>query len=104
MEQAVTVHFRYGSTDLSRLFALEDRLEDAIRISNAGEYDGHEIRIDGHDGILFMYGPDADRLLEVVLPVLKTADFMEGAEITRRYGPAQTGAREMTTTIRWPKP
>ena len=29
-EHAVLVAFQYGSTDLSRLFALEDRLEKAI--------------------------------------------------------------------------
>ena len=59
-EQAVIVQFRYGSTDLSRLHALEDRLESVIKASGVGEYDGHEIAVDGSDGVLYMYGPDAE--------------------------------------------
>jgi hypothetical protein len=35
-EQAVIVHFKYGSRDLSRLFALEDKLEKAILKARAG--------------------------------------------------------------------
>ena len=99
MEQAVIVHFHYGSTDLSRLFALEDRLGDAIAAAKAGEMDGHEIAVDGSDGIYYMYGPDADRLFSVVLPVLKSSDFMKGAEVRRRYGPAKGNSREVVTKI-----
>jgi hypothetical protein len=99
MEQAVIVHFQYGSTDLSRLFALQDRLERAIDAAQAGELDGHEIAVDGSDGFYYMYGPDADRLFAVVLPVLKSADFMKGAEVRQRYGPPQDNSREVVTVI-----
>ena len=98
MEQAVIVHFLYGSTDLQRLHALEDRLEKAIAATKAGEFDGNEIATDGSDGFLYMYGPDADRLFEVVMPILHSANFMEGATVRRRYGPPNEG-REVTVTI-----
>jgi hypothetical protein len=41
-----------------------------------------------------MYGPDADRLLEVVQPVLEACSFMRGARITLRYGPPAADVRE----------
>lgn len=98
-EHALIVHFMYGSKDLSRLFALEDRLETAIKNSNAGEYDGHEVNVDGSDGFLYMYGPNADRLLNVVEPILKSTDFMRGAKATKRYGPPGPGVKEATFVI-----
>jgi len=57
-DHAVIVHFQYGSTDLSRLFVLEDELERAIAAAGAGEFDGNEVAADGSDGYLYMYGPD----------------------------------------------
>ncbi|GMV92378.1 MAG: hypothetical protein AMXMBFR82_21560 [Candidatus Hydrogenedentota bacterium] len=96
---AVIVHFQYGSTDLSRIFQLEKRLEDAIETSRAGEYDGNEIAVDGSDGSLYMYGPDADRLFDVVRPILESTDFMQGAKVMLRYGPPEDGVEEKTLIL-----
>jgi hypothetical protein len=49
-EHAVVVHFSYGSTDLSLLFELEEKLEAAIAKAAAGEFDGNEVAVDGSDG------------------------------------------------------
>ena len=97
-EQAVIVSFQYGSTDLSRLFQLEDRLERAILAASAGELDGNEMAVDGSHGSLYMYGPDADVLFRAVRPILEAADFMRGARVQIRYGPAgpDTPASEVT--------
>ena len=99
VEQAVIVHFQYGSTDLGQLFALEGLLEKAIADAKVGEYDGNEVREDGADGYLYMYGPNADRLFETVIPILTKTDFMAGAVVKRRYGPPKDGVREVSTTI-----
>lgn len=77
-----------------RLFALEDKLEKAIAISGAGEYDGNEIAVDGSDGYLYMYGPDADRLYLVVKPILEITPFTKGAHVTKRYGPLKSSTKE----------
>jgi len=98
-EQAVIVYFAYGSTDLDRLFALEEELRAAIADAGAGEYDGNEIAHDGSDGTLFMSGPDADRLFHVVEPILRTAPFMKGARLKRRYGAAGSGAHETISVL-----
>ncbi|MCC2616070.1 hypothetical protein LJ739_07440 [Aestuariibacter halophilus] len=99
-EQAVIVHFyNYGSKDLTRLFALEDKLEKAITKSGVGEYDGNEIAVDGSDGFLYMYGPDADRLFLVVKPILEETPFTKGADVTKRYGPPESSTKEAHVII-----
>ena len=98
-DQAVIVQFSYGSRDLSPLFELEDRLETAIEAAQAGEYDGNEIAVDGSGGSLYMYGPDADRLAEVILPLLEAVSFMRGAAITKRYGPPGDGVSEVEIEV-----
>jgi hypothetical protein len=98
-EHAVIVHFTYGSTDLGRLFALEEKLEVAIAEAKAGEFDGDEIAVDGSDGSLWMYGPDADRLFQVVEPILRASPFMRGARVKLRYGPPADGVLEKELTI-----
>src|SRR5688572_32809627 len=99
-EHAVIVTFAYiGSTDLDPLFALESQLESAINAARVGEYDGNEVAVDGSDGTLYMYGPDADKLFAVVRPVLKATPYMNGAKVTLRFGPPADGVREREVTI-----
>ncbi len=83
---AMIVNFDYGSTELAPLHALEDELEQVIKEADVGVFDGHEIALDGSDGFYYMYGPDADRLAEVALPVLRQSEFCKGARITLRFG------------------
>jgi len=80
-EHAVLVHFTYGSTDLSRVFSLEERLEKVIAAAGVGEFDGNEVATDGSDGTLYMYGPDADALFAAVRPVLEATDFRGGGRV-----------------------
>lgn len=98
-EHAVLVLFAYGSTELSPLFALEERLETAIATAGVGELDGNEIATDGSDGTLYMYGSDADALFAVVRPVLESTDFMRGARVRLRYGPPAEGVRELEVVL-----
>ncbi|MFE0752608.1 hypothetical protein ACFW16_01545 [Inquilinus sp. NPDC058860] len=99
LEHAVIVHFSYGSNDLEALFALEEKLESAIASAGVGELDGNEIAADGSDGNLYMYGPDADRLFDVIRPVLESAPFMRGAQVLKRYGPPGDGVRQSIVII-----
>lgn len=99
MEHAVIVNFNYGTTNLQPMFDLEEKLGNAIASAQAGEYDGNEIAVDGSDGSLYMYGPDADRLFSVAKPVLESADFMRGAKVTLRYGPPKDGIPKKVLTL-----
>src|SRR5688572_4211671 len=55
---------------LDALFALEDELVALLEGTNLGELDGNEIAIDGSDGRIYLYGPDADALFAAIEPVL----------------------------------
>ncbi|TWT77397.1 hypothetical protein Pla123a_20580 [Posidoniimonas polymericola] len=98
-EQAVIVYFQYSGPDLEDLFTLEERLEKAIAKEGVGEYDGNEVAVDGRDGYLYMYGPDADRLFEVVKPVLAASSEIGKAVARLRYGPPEDGVRETHVRI-----
>jgi hypothetical protein len=98
-EHAVIVKFEYGSTDLDALFELEDQLESVLERGGAGEYDGHEIAVDGSDGLLYMYGPDADALFSAVKPTLINSTAIKNAVATLRYGPPEDGIRETSIPI-----
>jgi hypothetical protein len=92
VEQAVIVHLRlsdgrFGSSEEGEsLYALEDQLKRAIEDASAGEFDGDEFG-EG-ECVLFMYGPDADRLFEAVEPLLKTTPAAAGGYAIKRYGEA----------------
>ena len=95
VEHAVIVTFAYGgSTDLDPLFALERQLESAIATARVGEYDGNAVAVDGSDGTLYMYGPDADKLFAAIRPTLEACSFMRGAVVKLRYGPPADGVQE----------
>ena len=95
-EHAVIVHFRYGKSDVRPIFELQDVLEAAIESASVGDLDGNEIATDGSDGYFYMYGPSADRLFEVVKPILLSVAFMHGAEIRKIYGaPGGDAPREV---------
>lgn len=85
-EHSVVVHFNYGNKDWDPFFAWEEKFEAAIAASGAGEYDGNELAVDGSDGTLFLYGPDADKLFAVAKPQLETATLLKNVEATLRYG------------------
>lgn len=99
VEHAVIVRFEYGSTDLTSLFELEDQLESALEDTDAGYYDGHEIAVDGSDGLLFFFGPDADALFGAISATLLASSAIKNAIATLRYGPPEDGIRQAEVVI-----
>jgi hypothetical protein len=92
VEHAVIAHIRltegkFGSeTERAALALLAEDLERVIDERQAGEFDGEEF---GDGGcVLYMYGPDADRLFEVVEPVLRAMPMAQGGFVIKRYGSA----------------
>ena len=88
-EHAVLVHITNARAELG-LDEIEDPLIEAIAAANAGEFDGNEIG--PVDATLYMYGPDADRLFEVVKRVIAMLDIPADVQAVRRYG--EPGAPE----------
>jgi hypothetical protein len=98
-EHAVIVEFDYGSTDLGPLFALEKQLERSILAAGVGEFDGNEMAVDGSNGSLWMYGPNADQLFAVVRPVLEQSTAIRNAVATLRYGPPKDKVRRVKVSL-----
>jgi hypothetical protein len=100
MAQAVIVHLRLnrncaGSVALhDALLALQDRIAIAIDESVVGEFDGD--LVGQGECILYMYGPDADRLFEAVEPLLKSFALGSSGYAIKRYGDVyDSNAREV---------
>jgi hypothetical protein len=77
---------------------IEVHLEQAIRKAGVGEFDGDEFG--GGFCVLYMYGPDADKLAAVVLPILRSTRPEPGSYVVKRYGTAlDLNAREETLVL-----
>lgn len=98
-QQEVLVTFQYSSADPLPLLSLEEKLEAALSTSRAGQYHGCDKPIDSFEGTFFMCGPSADRLFQVVRPVLEGAPFMIGATVTLRYGSPNNGGEEVEVIL-----
>jgi hypothetical protein len=71
--------------DFAYIEELGDRLAERVDAAGVGEFDGNMI---GKDlGILYLYGPDADRLWEAIEGVLHSVSLPAGAYVVKQYGP-----------------
>lgn len=92
MEQAVIAHLSlkddpFGSErEREIIIELAEMLHRAIDEQGVGEFDGEEFG--GGRCVLYMYGPDADRLFGVVEPILKSVPLSHGGFAIKRYGDA----------------
>ena len=75
-----------GLDDLDALVALQDQLAQAIEPRGIGEVDGNEIALDGSEGSLYAYGPDARAMLQAALPVVCRSPLAAGGHVYLRYG------------------
>jgi hypothetical protein len=73
-----------GVDDLDALLALQDELAEAIEPAGIGEVDGNEIAMDGSEGSLYAFGPDAKAMLKAALPVICASPLAEGGTVTLR--------------------
>lgn len=98
-EHLVMVSFDYGLESLDPLHSLSKQLETVLKKEAAGMLDRHETATDLSDGLLFMYGHDAEILFRVVRPVLAKTPFMAGATATLRFGPVGEDTLEITVDL-----
>jgi hypothetical protein len=92
MDHAVIAHLSLSNGDMGTeqerdvIFLLEDRLSAAIERAGVGEFDGNEFG--AGECVLYMYGPDADRLYDTIVPHLQMAAAARGGYAIKRYGEA----------------
>ena len=71
-----------GTTrERAEIEAFADQLEAAVAEAGVGEYDGDEFG--GGECILFFCGPDIDRLLAVLQPLLRRSPLCRGGHLVR---------------------
>jgi hypothetical protein len=89
-EQAVILKLRLVSGQMGsdeerqRNHDLEDRLENAIKRSAVGDFDGDEYG--GGYCTLYMYGPSAEALFDAIQPALQNYHASSGSYALKRYG------------------
>lgn len=98
-EHSVIIYFDYKKDDYEPLHKLEDELEIVISKYGVGEYDGNEMAINLNDGILFMYGANAELLYKAIKPTLLKTDFMKGATAKLRFGPPEDDVPEIEVPV-----
>lgn len=98
VEQAVLIHLDgvslspeiYEKYDLA---TLEDLLTEALNENNAGEVDGNEI-MEG-EAIIFIYGPDAEKIYSEIEAILKSYPLCQKSRIIIRFGAPGAPQREI---------
>lgn len=85
------------ATERMEIEAFADQLEAAITEAGVGEYDGDELG--GGECTLFFCGPDIDRLLEVLRPLLKRSPLCRGAHLVRMVADADGEPRQQRLQI-----
>jgi hypothetical protein len=94
---SVTVHFKlsddkFGSREeRDGVHRFTNGLAALIQQHQAGEFDGDGFG--GGEGSLFMYGPDADRLFEIVVSALKNWEPLRGGHVIKHYGKSNHSVR-----------
>ena len=100
-EQATVICLKLSNDEMGTsqerqaLSALRDRLIGAVQEREVGEFDTLEYG-DGF-GTLSFNGASADRLAEVLLPVVRSFASHPGSYLVKRYG--EQGAREQSIVL-----
>jgi hypothetical protein len=94
-EHAVLVHLALGAENFGDVAArdtvrsLKRDIEAIIDSSGLGELDGDEFG--GGEAVLYLYGPDADKLYAAIEPALRAVS-LRPAHAILRYGEADDSA------------
>ena len=80
----------YRDCDLA---TIEDRLTEVIQRGGLGEFDGNEVG--PTEAILFMYGPDAERLFAGIEQTLRDYPLCKRARVVIRRGKPGAERREV---------
>ena len=87
LEHSIIIKFSKGKEVTQEVCELERQLQWTIDNSETGSYSGHELAHDNTLGTLYFHAPNADKLLNRIIPVLRRAEFLKGAKATVRTNP-----------------
>lgn len=82
--------------DRSPIERVEDLLNEQLPEQGVGEFDGNEVG--GGYYTLYLYGPNADRLFDVALPIIQGGlTIRPGSYVVKRYG--EPGSQEQRVAL-----
>jgi hypothetical protein len=91
--EAVLIYLVGSGLDPDALVPLEDRLDETVRSTATGEFDGNDVAVSGTTATLYLYGPNAERLYAAISRVLDAEPLCRGARVEIRAGPPGSPAR-----------
>lgn len=100
-DHCLIIHFHYPEKTLLPLYDLEQMLEKEIESNRLGRFDGHGICLEDMTVSLYMFGPNARKLLRQIKHVLKKARFTKNADVYMRFGPLGSNAGESTFKLKF---
>ena len=89
-QEWVAVHFKLSdaqfgtANERDAAHRFSDELSSVIEKQGVGVFDGDEFG--NGEGVLFMYGPNADKLFDAVHSTLVTWEPLKGGHVIKRYG------------------
>jgi len=81
---AISNEFGYVE-EIESIHEIEQKIAQLLIRDNVGILDGDELGC-GHC-LIYLYGQDANEIVEVIKPVLTSWHALRGGTVTRRYGP-----------------
>lgn len=83
--EAVIVNFDYRTKDWLPFFKFEDELARSVEDAGIGEFDGNALSDTGQDCSMYIYGPDANAILALIAPRLRSTPLLAQVVVTLRY-------------------
>ena len=103
-KQSVVIHLKLSNSkfgtkeEIAAMGALETQLQKIVADAKVGKLDGNEIGQGEYE--IFIYGPDADKLFDVVKPTLNKSPLTNGATVVKQHG--GEGAPEDKVVLTYP--
>lgn len=89
VNQVVTIQFKCNNIYFNQVVSLELRLRKAVIKAGVGKFHSSLMAKDDGDCYIFMYGPNADKLIEVIKPLLRYVLFVRDIELIKTVQPTE---------------
>ncbi|MEO1254202.1 MAG: hypothetical protein AAFY41_04830 [Bacteroidota bacterium] len=97
--QSIVVHFIGWINSLEPVHRLSEQLNELVDSLDNAKFDGHEIAMDGSHGTLYLYCDDARKLIDVIIPTLKSADLLKCTKAVLRLSKLEEQAEEIVISL-----
>jgi hypothetical protein len=83
-----------SEAEMEVLLSVDEKLNDLFSDPSTVEYDGYERGREDFE--MFFYGPNADAMASLIIPVLKSLPFADRGIVFKRHGDSERAKEEST--------